>query len=178
MELVNRRRSKEGAKGSVPNLPMRQVYTEVRSTLPTMLEYSQALRGREQRKDKYFDPGKVFLLYYCPWTWRALNFQSLPQCHDAQTTTQGTGSTGALGSLARSQQSCVSGRRMYCLRPDGSVHDGSHAAPVLGTRLWQSKHGDCNCMEGRSSWGAGDIKGSESLRLWFAPCPLLKLSFQ
>jgi hypothetical protein len=66
MELVNRRRSKEGAKGSVPNLPMRQVYTEVRSTLPTMLEYSQALRGREQRKDKYFDPGKVFLLYYCP----------------------------------------------------------------------------------------------------------------
>ncbi len=43
MELVNRWRSKEGAKGSVPNLPMRQVYTEVRSTLPTMLKYSQAL---------------------------------------------------------------------------------------------------------------------------------------
>ena len=43
MELVNRWRSKESAKGSVPNLPMRQVYTEVRSTLPTMLKYSQAL---------------------------------------------------------------------------------------------------------------------------------------
>ena len=43
MELVNRWRSKEGAKGSVPNLPMRQVYTEVRSTLPTMLKYSHAL---------------------------------------------------------------------------------------------------------------------------------------
>ncbi len=43
MELVNRWRSKEGAKGSVPNLPMRQVYTEVRSMLPTMLKYSQAL---------------------------------------------------------------------------------------------------------------------------------------
>jgi len=43
MELVNRWRSKEGAKGSVPNLPMRQVYTEVKSTLPTMLKYSQAL---------------------------------------------------------------------------------------------------------------------------------------
>ena len=43
MELVNRWRSKEGAKGSVPNLPMRQVYTEVRSTLPTMLKYSRAL---------------------------------------------------------------------------------------------------------------------------------------
>ncbi len=43
IELVNRWRSKEGAKGSVPNLPMQQVYTEVRSTLPTMLLYSQAL---------------------------------------------------------------------------------------------------------------------------------------
>ena len=43
MELINRWRSKEAAKGSVPNLPMRQVYTEVRSTLPTMLLYSRAL---------------------------------------------------------------------------------------------------------------------------------------
>jgi hypothetical protein len=43
MELVNRWRSKKGAKGSVPNLPMHQVYTEVRSMLPTMLKYSQAL---------------------------------------------------------------------------------------------------------------------------------------
>ena len=43
MELVYRWRSKEGAKGLVPNLPMRQVYMEVRSTLPTMLEYSCAL---------------------------------------------------------------------------------------------------------------------------------------
>jgi hypothetical protein len=43
IELVNRWRSKEGAKGSVPNLPMQQVYTEVQSTLPTMLLYSQAL---------------------------------------------------------------------------------------------------------------------------------------
>ncbi len=43
IEQVNRWRSKEEAKGSVPNLPMRQVYTEVRSTLPTMLVYSQAL---------------------------------------------------------------------------------------------------------------------------------------
>ena len=43
MELINRWRSKEAAKGSVPNRPMRQVYTEVRSTLPTMLLYSRAL---------------------------------------------------------------------------------------------------------------------------------------
>ena len=43
MELINRWRSKEAAKGSVPNLPMRQVYTEVRSTLPTLLKYSRAL---------------------------------------------------------------------------------------------------------------------------------------
>ena len=42
-ELINRWRSKEAAKGSVPNLLMRQVYTEVRSTLPTMLLYSRAL---------------------------------------------------------------------------------------------------------------------------------------
>jgi hypothetical protein len=43
MKLVNRWRSKEGAKGSVLNLPMRQIYTEVRSMLPTMLKYSKAL---------------------------------------------------------------------------------------------------------------------------------------
>ena len=43
MELVNRWRSKEGAKGLVSNLPMWQVYTEVRNPLPTMLKYSQAL---------------------------------------------------------------------------------------------------------------------------------------
>jgi hypothetical protein len=43
MELVNRWRSKEGAKGSVPNLPMQQVYMEVQSMLPTMPKYSQAL---------------------------------------------------------------------------------------------------------------------------------------
>ncbi len=42
MELINRWRTKEAAKGSVPNLPMWQVYTEVKSTLPTMLEYSRA----------------------------------------------------------------------------------------------------------------------------------------
>ena len=38
MELVNRWHSKEGAKGLVSNLPMRQVYTEVRSPLSTMLK--------------------------------------------------------------------------------------------------------------------------------------------
>jgi hypothetical protein len=43
MELVNRWRSKEGVKGSVPNLPMRHVYTEIRITLPTKLKYSQTL---------------------------------------------------------------------------------------------------------------------------------------
>ena len=43
MELVNRWRSKEGVKGSVPNLLMLQVYTQVRSTLPTMLKYSCAI---------------------------------------------------------------------------------------------------------------------------------------
>ena len=43
MELINRWRSKEAAKGSVLNLPMQQVYTEVKSILTTMLEYSWAL---------------------------------------------------------------------------------------------------------------------------------------
>jgi len=43
MELINRWRSKEAARGSMPNLPMRQVYTEVKSTLPTMMQYSRAL---------------------------------------------------------------------------------------------------------------------------------------
>jgi hypothetical protein len=43
MELINRWRSKEAAKGSMPNLPMRQVYTKVKSTLPTMMQYPRAL---------------------------------------------------------------------------------------------------------------------------------------
>ncbi len=43
MELINRWRSKEAAKGSVLNLQMQQVYTEVKSILTTMLEYSWAL---------------------------------------------------------------------------------------------------------------------------------------
>ena len=43
MELINRWRSKKAARRPVPNLPMCQVYTEVRSTLPTMLKYSRAL---------------------------------------------------------------------------------------------------------------------------------------
>ncbi len=43
MELINMWRSKEAAKGSTPNLPMRQVYTKVKSTLLTMMQYSCAL---------------------------------------------------------------------------------------------------------------------------------------
>jgi hypothetical protein len=43
IELVNRWRKKEAAKGSEPGLLMRQVYTQVRSTLPTMLKFSKAL---------------------------------------------------------------------------------------------------------------------------------------
>ena len=43
IELVNRWRKKEAAKGSEPGLPMRQIYTQVRSTLPTMLKFSKAL---------------------------------------------------------------------------------------------------------------------------------------
>ena len=57
MELVNRWRSKEGAKGSVPNLPMRQVYTEVRSMLPTMLKYSRASEGGGEERQAYFVAG-------------------------------------------------------------------------------------------------------------------------
>ena len=43
IELVNRWRKKEAAKGSEAGLPMRQVYTQVKSTLPTMLKFSKAL---------------------------------------------------------------------------------------------------------------------------------------
>ena len=42
IELINRWRTKEAAKGLVPNLPMQQIYTEVKSTIPTMLKYSRA----------------------------------------------------------------------------------------------------------------------------------------
>ena len=43
IELINRWRKKEGAKGAEPGLAMRQVYTQVRSALPIMMVYSQAL---------------------------------------------------------------------------------------------------------------------------------------
>ena len=43
IELINRWRSKESARGSVAGLPMRQVYTQVKSTVPTMLVFSKAL---------------------------------------------------------------------------------------------------------------------------------------
>jgi hypothetical protein len=43
IKLVNWWCKKEAAKGSEPGLPMRQVYTQVRSTLPTMLKFSKAL---------------------------------------------------------------------------------------------------------------------------------------
>jgi hypothetical protein len=43
IKLVNRWRKKEAAKGSEAGLPMRQVYMQVRSTLPTMQKFSKAL---------------------------------------------------------------------------------------------------------------------------------------
>lgn len=43
IELINRWRSKEAAKGAEPGLPMRQVYTAVKHTVPTMLQFSAAL---------------------------------------------------------------------------------------------------------------------------------------
>ena len=43
VELINCWRKKEAAKGSDGGLPMRQVYTQVRSTLPTMLKLSKAI---------------------------------------------------------------------------------------------------------------------------------------
>ncbi len=43
IELINRWRKKEAARGSEAGLPMRQVYTQVRSTLPTMMEFLRAL---------------------------------------------------------------------------------------------------------------------------------------
>ncbi len=43
IKLINRWRKKEAAKGSEAGLPMRQVYTQVKSTLPTMIKFSKAL---------------------------------------------------------------------------------------------------------------------------------------
>ena len=43
IELINRWRKKEAARGSEAGLPMRQVYTQVRSALPIMKEFSRAL---------------------------------------------------------------------------------------------------------------------------------------
>ncbi len=43
IELINWWRKTKAARGSEAGLPMRQVYTQVRSTLPTMKEFSRAL---------------------------------------------------------------------------------------------------------------------------------------
>ncbi len=43
IELINRWRKKEAARGLEAGLPMRQVYTQVKSTLPTMMEFLRAL---------------------------------------------------------------------------------------------------------------------------------------
>ncbi len=43
IKLINRWRKKEAARDSEAGLPMRQVYTQVQSTLPTMKEFSCAL---------------------------------------------------------------------------------------------------------------------------------------
>ena len=43
IELVNRWRKKETAKGSELGLPMRQVYKQVQNTLHTMLKFSRVL---------------------------------------------------------------------------------------------------------------------------------------
>jgi hypothetical protein len=43
IELINRWHKMEAAKGSEAGLPMRQVHTQFKSTLPTMLKFSKAL---------------------------------------------------------------------------------------------------------------------------------------
>ena len=43
IKLINHWCKKEAAKGSEAGLAMRQVYTQVRSTLPKMLKFSKAL---------------------------------------------------------------------------------------------------------------------------------------
>ena len=43
IDLINRWRSREAAKGAEPGLPMRQVYTETSSALAGILAYSQSL---------------------------------------------------------------------------------------------------------------------------------------
>jgi hypothetical protein len=43
IELINRWHMKEAARGLEEGLPMRQVYTQVKSTLPTMMEFLRAL---------------------------------------------------------------------------------------------------------------------------------------
>jgi hypothetical protein len=42
IDLMGRWRQKEAAKGTQPGLPMRQVYTQVKSSFPAMLLYSEA----------------------------------------------------------------------------------------------------------------------------------------
>ena len=49
IELINRWRTREAAKGTEPGLPMRQVYTQVASTMGSMIQYSQGLWVRAER---------------------------------------------------------------------------------------------------------------------------------
>jgi hypothetical protein len=51
--------------------------------------------------------------------------------------------------------SLVGGRN--CLRPNGSLRDGSHAALVAGTELWQSKHCVCVCVCVEATWFQGVV---------------------
>lgn len=48
IELINRWRSREMARGTEPGLPMRQVYTQVSHTVPLMVKYSQGLWDRAE----------------------------------------------------------------------------------------------------------------------------------
>jgi hypothetical protein len=43
LDLMGRWRKKEAAKGTEPGLPMRQVYTQMRSVFPAMLTFSGAM---------------------------------------------------------------------------------------------------------------------------------------
>jgi hypothetical protein len=109
---------------------------------------------------------------------RSMNHLSLPQCHDARTTTQGAGSAGARQPWAGLRWPQGSGQQTLSSQTRRVLHGRSPAAPVLGTGQWQSKGRDCTCTEGWSSWGRGDVKGSAYLRLRHIPCLLLILGFR
>jgi hypothetical protein len=136
MELVIRWRSNDGPKGLVPNLPIRQVYTEVRSTLPTMLEYFQAFLGKGQREGKCFalgGGGPIILLSMNLKSSELPISSSMPRCSNHNTGYWEYGGAGIFGKVPA----------LLCLWPVDVIVSGQMGVCTTGVMQLLSWEPDC-----------------------------------